>query len=406
MKCGLLGKKLGHSFSPKIHSMLGDYEYVLFEKNEEELTEFIRNGGWSGINVTIPYKKEVYKLLDECSTEAKSLESVNTVVRRNGKLYGDNTDVYGFNYLLEYSGVDVNNRKVLVLGSGGASVSVKYVLEKKGANVVIISRTGPDNYNNLERHYDASAIVNTTPVGMYPDNLKAPLDVKVFTKCEAVFDIVYNPLSTKLILDAKACGIKTYNGIRMLVAQALRSSEIFTDSVIDVNEIERINAILSDEMSDIVLIGMPGCGKTTVAAELSLRTGKPVYDCDGYICEQTGRTPAEIIREDGEEAFRIIETNALKDLCRMSGVIISTGGGCVTRSDNYPILHQNGKVIRLVRDLDLLAVEGRPLSEKNGIVELAKKREEMYREFADIEVNNNLTPSQTAEKIVGLLKNQ
>lgn len=400
MKCGLLGKKLGHSFSPMIHSRLGDYDYDLYEKNEEELEDFIRNGDWDGLNVTVPYKKEVFKLLDEVSETAKALGSVNTVVKRNGKIYGDNTDVYGFETLLLESGVDVKDKKTLILGSGGASVSVKYALDKAGAKVTIISRSGENNYDNIDKNADAQIIVNTTPVGMYPANLEAPLDISIFKECEAVFDIIYNPHRTKLMLDANGSGIKAFNGLTMLVAQAVRSSEIFTDSEIDRKVIRNITSEIKSMTENIVLVGMPGCGKSSVAVELSKLTGKEVFDSDEEISKKTGRKPSEIIREDGEEAFRTTETEVLKELGKKSGIIIATGGGCVTRERNYPILHQNGCVVRIKRDIDKLATSDRPLSQQKGLEALAKEREEMYQSFADFSAENDLSPKKTAEKIM------
>lgn len=401
-KCGLLGKKLGHSFSPRIHSFLGDYEYEIYEKTEDELEDFIKNGDWDGLNVTIPYKKEVIKFTDEVSDVVKELGSINTLVKRNGIIYGDNTDVYGFEMLLSFSGIDVSNKKTLILGSGGASVSVKYALEKAGAKVTIISRSGENNYDNLYRNIDAEIIVNTTPVGMYPDNLKAPLDISQFSKCEAVFDIIYNPLKTKLMLDAKKCGIKTYNGLYMLVAQAKKSSEIFTGTQIDKGVISEINSKLENDKRNIILIGMPGCGKSTVGKELSDITGKEMFDSDTEIFRVTGRKPSEIIINDGEEKFRSIETEVLKELGRKSGIILATGGGCVTREENYEILHQNGTVVRVERDIDKLATNDRPLSAE-GLKELAEKREKMYSGFADFCVKNDKNPKDAAERILSIM---
>lgn len=400
MKCGLLGKKLGHSFSPMIHSRLGDYEYDLYEKSEEELEDFIKNGDWDGLNVTVPYKKEVFKFLDEVSETAKALGSVNTVVKRNGKIYGDNTDVYGFEKLLSDSEVDVKGKKTLVLGSGGASVSVKYALLKAGADVTVISRSGENNYENIDKNADAKIIVNTTPVGMYPNNLETPLDVSIFKECEACFDIIYNPHRTKLMLDAEENGIKTFNGLMMLVAQAVRSSEIFTGSKIDKKVISEITAEINAMTENIVLIGMPGCGKSLVAKELSNRTGKEFFDSDEEVFKLVGRKPAEIIKADGEEAFRAVETKVLSELGKKSGIILATGGGCVTRKRNYPILRQNGCIVRILRSIDELATDGRPLSEMKGIQKLAEEREEMYCAFADCAVENNSTPKDVAEKIL------
>ena len=241
LKCGLLGRKLGHSISPKIHSMLADYSYELFEKEEDEVGAFIEAREYDGLNVTIPYKKTVFKYMDEVSEVAGRLGSITTIVKRaDGSLYGDNTDVFGFGELLRIFGAKTAGKKVLVLGSGGASVSVKYVLESLGANTVTVSRSGEDNYGNLFKHADASYIVNTTPVGMYPNVDESPIDPVLFEACEGIVDIVYNPSTTKLMKLAERVGIPSVNGLYMLVAQAAKSSALFRGVTADDKVIERI----------------------------------------------------------------------------------------------------------------------------------------------------------------------
>ena len=264
MRCGLLGEKLGHSYSPAIHAQLADYAYGLYEVAPEDLPAFLTGGDFDALNVTIPYKKAVIPYCAELSPIAQKLGSVNVLVRRaDGTLYGDNADAFGFEYLVRHSGIDVAGQKALVLGNGGASATIQAVLEQLGARVTVISRHGPDNYDNLDRHADARVIVNTTPVGMYPNTGRAAVDLRQFPQCAGVLDIVYNPARTALLLQAESLGIPCAGGLYMLVAQAKRSCEVFTDTVIDDAEILRIHRLLRQEMENIVLIGMPGSGKST-----------------------------------------------------------------------------------------------------------------------------------------------
>ncbi len=404
LKCGLLGKKLGHSYSPQIHSMLGEYEYGLYEKTEEELEDFVKNGAWDGLNVTIPYKKSVLPLCDELSDVAAAIGSVNTMVRRpDGRICGDNTDVYGFISLVKKSGIDVNSRKTLVLGSGGAAQAVLYGLAGLGAKTVVISRSGENNYGNLEIHSDAEIIVNTTPVGMYPDNLNSPLDLSVFKDLKGVIDVIYNPDKTGILLQAEERGIPFTNGLYMLVAQAKRSSERFTGTETGEDRIEEITDRLSKEMKNIVLIGMPGSGKTSVAKRLANKLGREIIDSDRRIEETAGMSIPEIFEKKGEEGFRKLETEVLREIGKQSGVILSTGGGCVTRKENYPFLHQNGVIFEIKRDTDRLTRRGRPLSQGN-LTEMFLKRAPMYAAFRDYEIDNNGTIEEAAEKIAEVMK--
>ena len=281
MECGLLGRKLGHSYSPQIHACLGDYSYTLFEKEPEEIADFLKNGDFTGLNVTIPYKKTVIPYLDELSPAAKKLGAVNTVVRReDGTLFGHNTDYFGFASLLKRSGLDVAGKKVLVLGSGGASNTLTAVLTGLGAEAVVISRSGENNYENLQRHEDAAVIVNATPVGMYPNTGVSPVDLKRFPKLEGGLDVIYNPARTQLLLDAEALHIPCANGLWMLVAQAKESAEYFTGTSIDDAAIAEIHANLAAQMANIVLIGMPGCGKSTIGALLADKLGRKLVSAD------------------------------------------------------------------------------------------------------------------------------
>ena len=330
MQCGLLGRKLGHSYSPQIHAMLGSYGYALFEKEPEALEDFLKNGNFTGLNVTIPYKKDVIPFLDELSDRAKRLGAVNTIVRKpDGRLIGHNTDYFGFETMLADSGIDVQGKKALVCGSGGASNTAVAVLREHGAHVVILSRSGPDNYQNLERHADAALIVNATPVGMYPNVDGAAIeDLSLFPKLEGVLDLIYNPARTKILLAAEKCGLKTENGLKMLVAQAKESAEWFSGAKIDDGVISTIYSSLWAQMENVILIGMPGCGKTTVGTILSGILGKKFLDADTELEARAGRPITEIIPRDGEAAFRKLESDVLKDLGKQSGLVIATGGGC------------------------------------------------------------------------------
>lgn len=405
MKCGLLGRKLGHSYSPQIHSYLGSYSYVLFEKEPEQLEDFLKNGDFSAINVTMPYKKDVIPYLDEISPVAQKLGSVNTIVRRkDGTLFGHNTDYFGFSSLVQRSGLMLAGKKVLVLGSGGASNTVVAVLQELGANTVIISRAGENHYGNLHLHRDAAAIVNTTPVGMYPNTGISPVDLSQFPKLEGVLDVVYNPARTQLLLDAEKLGLPCQSGLWMLVAQAKEASEYFTGQKIEDSMIDRIYGKLSGQMQNIILIGMPGCGKSTVAALLAEMLGRKAVDADEEIIRLAGKSIPAIFAEDGEEVFRSWETNVLGSLGKQSGLILATGGGCVTRAHNYPLLHQNGILFWLQRSLEQLPTDGRPLSQVNTPSALYEARKGMYEAFADHIIDNNGSPEETAAAILACLE--
>lgn len=393
---GLLGEKLGHSFSPQIHACLGDYEYKLFEVAPENLGDFLRSGTFEGLNVTIPYKKAVMPYLAEISENAKAIGSVNTItVLPNGTLRGDNTDYDGFLYLVRRSGVSVADKKALVLGTGGASLPVKKVLSDLGTReIVSISRSGENNYQNIDKHFDADLIVNTTPVGMYPNNLQSPLSLDGFAHLSGVLDIVYNPQKTKLVLDAEKRGIPAFSGLTMLVAQAKRAAELFLQTHIDDRKNDEIYENLSRQMKNIVLVGMPGCGKSTVGKALAKRLSRPFFDADEEIVKRAGKPIPEIFQAEGEASFRKIETEVLFDLCRQSGAVIATGGGAVTVPKNHDILRQNSLVVFINRDIAVLPTNGRPLSEQNDLHEMFCHRLPLYRAVCDFEVDGN-SPIQT-----------
>ena len=389
LRCGLLGGKLGHSYSPAIHHELGDYAYRLYEKTPEELPAFLTGGSFDGLNVTIPYKKAVMPYCAALSETARRVGCVNTLVRRaDGTLYGDNTDVFGFERMLHATGVCPEGKKALVFGSGGASATACDVLGRAGAQVVCISRSGADNYENLSRHRNAQILVNTTPLGMYPNNGAAPADLRAFPHCACVLDVIYNPARTALLLQAEALGIPHAGGLEMLVAQAVRSSEQFTGCTIPDARIAEITRTLSRAMQNIVLIGMPGCGKSTIGRLLAA------------VEAAAGCTIPEIFRADGEAAFRAQETAALRSLGARSGCVIATGGGCVTRAENYPLLHQNSVIVWLRRDAAHLSTRGRPLSQGADLPAMYAARAPLYARFSDCVADNNGAPEQTVENIL------
>lgn len=404
MQFGLLGKKLGHSYSPQIHSHLGDYPYDLFEKSPEELDDFLKNGDFDGLNVTIPYKKTVIPYCESLSPIAQRLGSVNTLIRRNdGKLVGHNTDYFGFKTMLLKSGVPVKDRLVVVLGAGGASNTVVAVLEEMDAIIHVISHK-ENTPETLSRNGDAVLLVNATPVGMYPNNGETPIDLGYFPKLEGVLDLIYNPARTRLLLDAEERGLVAVNGLEMLVAQAKESAEWFIHRAIPDGEIDRIYVELRNQMENIVLIGMPGSGKTTIGAKIAELSGRQHVDADTYLVEKAGRPISDIFAKDGEDAFRRLETEVLQELGKRSGLVISTGGGCVTRPENYSLIHQNGTIFRIRRDLELLPIEGRPLMQNTAKTDMFRVRDPLYNQFADYQIDNSTTPEAAAAEILHLLE--
>lgn len=404
-KSGLIGHKLGHSFSPEIHSHLADYEYKLYEMEEYEVGTFLDNCPLDALNVTIPYKKTVIPYLNYISDEAKRIGSVNTIVKRDGCLYGYNTDYFGFSYMVKRSGIEIEGKKVLLLGSGGASVTVNAVLSDMNAKeIIVISRTGENNYENIEKHSDADVIVNTTPVGMYPNNGKNPVVLEAFQKLSGVFDLIYNPSETKLLYDAKCLGIPFANGLSMLVAQGKKAAEIFTGEAVPDSEIDAIIKKIEEKTKNIVLIGMPGAGKSTAGKLLAEKLGRNFIDTDSIIEEKAKMPIPEIFSLYGEERFREIENEAITEAGKLSGAVIATGGGIVTREENRYPLKQNSVTVWLKRDLSLLPIAGRPVSQKNNLTELYEKRAPLYEDFADISICVSENTQVTAEGILDKLR--
>ena len=401
MICGLLGQKLGHSYSPQIHQKLSDYSYQLFETEPEQIEKFLKSEEFQGINVTIPYKKTVIPYCDSLTNQARKIGAVNTIVRRpDGTLIGHNTDYFGFSSMAQRTGVNFAGKKVLVLGSGGASNTVCCVMKELGAKVVVISRTGENNYQNLHLHKDCAAIVNTTPVGMYPHTGASPLDISIFPKLECVMDLIYNPLRTKLLSDAQDRGIVTENGLWMLVAQAKESAEWFMSQTITDEKIEEIYRQMKTQKENVVLIGMPGSGKSTTGRLLAEKLGRKFIDSDSVIEKKIGKPIREFLRADNEQEFRKIETEVLSEVCSQSDLVIATGGGCVTIPENLPILRQNGNVIWIKRDISQLSTAGRPLSQQQKLSDMYRIRKPLYEKFSDFTVDNTLSIEETVQSIL------
>lgn len=380
-KYGLLGAKLSHSISPEIHSRLGNYSYEIFETEPENLSDFLKAKNFSGINVTIPYKREVVKYLDELIGEAADTGVVNTIVNKDGRLLGYNTDCFGFRILLKTAGIGVSGKKCLILGNGGAAQSVLHVLTAEGAQSVQLLK------RNETPKPDAEIIINATPVGMWPETSGKIVNIKDFPNAEAAIDLIYNPFKTDFLIDAKLSGITAVNGLMMLVAQAVYSSFIWQGKECDLSKmLEESYRIYSRIITNntIVLIGMPGSGKTTVGGALAEKLGKKFIDIDAYITENFGKTPAKIIEEDGEDEFRKIETLALSMVCREKSIVLATGGGVVTREENYGIIAKNGIVCYLDTPLNMLATNGRPLTKIRGNPKLYEERKDAYERWADV----------------------
>lgn len=404
MDYGLIGARLGHSHSPRIHAALAGYDYQLRELKEEELTGFLEERSFRGINVTIPYKKAVMPFCAELGEGARRIGCVNTIVkRRDGSLYGDNTDYYGFCQTARRAGVTFAGRHVLILGSGGTSLTAFQAAEDLGAaSVERVSRSGELNYENVYRREETEIVVNTTPVGMFPKNGERAVDLSRFPKLQGVVDVVYNPLRTAFLLQAEALGVPAAGGLPMLVAQAQRASELFTGERIHEERMEAVLREVAAEVTNVVLIGMPGSGKSTVGAALARRLERPFVDADEEIVRRAGRSIPEIFAEDGEERFRALETEVLSDLGKRSGIVLATGGGAVLFERNLPLLRQNGRIYRITRDVSRLATCGRPLSSSpEHLREMEQERAPFYERAADVTVSND---GSTAETVAAMMR--
>ncbi len=380
MKYGLIGEKLGHSYSPTIHGFFGNKDYILNAFPREELDEFMTKKDFLGANVTIPYKEMVMPYC-QLSKEALEIGCVNTIVNRDGKLYGYNTDALGFKLCASKIGIDFTGKKVIILGSGATSKTASWVAETGGAREIIkISRSGVDNYDNISKHYDADILINTTPIGMYPNNQDCPIDIAPFTKLQGVIDVLYNPLKTKLVLQCEQLGIPAIGGLTMLVGQAIYAHNLYF-GLDDLSPLEEGLKKASEIFRNIALIGMPGVGKSTLGKALAKELGLNFVDTDKEITKVVGKTPAEIIKEQGEAAFRDIEAEIVAEIAKKTGQVIATGGGAVLREENRIALKQNSIIIYLHRNIENLATKNRPLS--TDLTELYNQRNPIYEKLAD-----------------------
>ncbi len=405
-KYGCIAKKLTHSFSKEIHAKLADYEYELIELNEDEIEAFFNKKEFNAINVTIPYKQTVIPYLDSLSDVAERIGAVNTIVNRNGNLYGYNTDYYGMKALTEKIGIDMKGKKVLILGTGGTSRTARILAEDMGASEVItVSRSKSENYITYEdavkEHCDADVIINTTPSGMYPDCESVPIDISVFSKLEGVMDAVYNPLCTNLVLNAKAKGIKAECGLYMLVMQAAHAVEKFLDTEIPKTVADSVFASVFASKENVVLTGMPGSGKSTVGKLLNI-DGFIFVDTDEEIEKRCGCSIKELISSKGEKFFRDLETEVIKDVSSKGCQIISTGGGAVLREENVNSLKRNGKLFFINADIGRLCpTDNRPLSDTaEKLKKLYNERIDIYKTTADVIVPDMATPQKEAEFIL------
>lgn len=403
MEYGLIGEKLGHSYSQMIHARLADYRYELKEVAPERLDAFIEARNFRGLNVTIPYKQAVMKHCADLSPEAMEVGSVNTlIVRPDGSLFGHNTDIDGFIYMLRRGEIDPAGAKAVILGSGGTSLTARAALTRLGAReIVTVSRKGPVDYAALyAEHADAEILVNATPVGMYPKNGASPVELDRLPKVRGVADVIYNPEKTALILAAQAKGIPAVSGLSMLVAQAREAAELFAGHAIPAGRVEDIVSEIGAQTLNLILVGMPGCGKSTLGQAVAAALQREFVDCDAEIVRRAGKSIPEIFAQDGEGAFRTLESGVLADVCRGHGLVISTGGGAVLRAENRNAMRQNGRVCLIRRALALLPRDGRPLSaSEDAVARLWEARRAAYETAADFPVENVGTVEEAAEKI-------
>ena len=408
MRYGLIGEKLGHSFSKDIHERIADYTFDLIPLSKEELKTFMEKKEFTALTVTIPYKKDVIPYLDEMDEHAKAIGAVNTIVNENGRLKGYNTDFTGFLYMVKKHNVHMEGKKVLIIGNGGASAAIQAVVQHEQAGSMVIVDVVPGNgaisYDEMfSSHLDAEIIINTSPIGMYPRIGNAPIDISMFHKCEAVLDVIYNPILTRLCFEAQEMDIKRVNGLEMLIAQAKQSVEFFLDKSIDDQIIDDIYQDMLRERCNIVLIGMPSAGKTTIGKMLEDRMQKEFNDLDDIIIEKAGKSIPEIFEESGEAGFRAIETEAAIEVSKLNNKIIATGGGTIKHKVNMDYLRQNGITIFIDRDVDKLISSdpNRPLSKSSdALAKMHAERLPLYQKYAAYVAVNNSDIESTVTEIV------
>ena len=413
MKYGCIGARLGHSFSPEIHAMLGAYDYRLHEVAENELASFLHTRDFRGINVTIPYKQAVIPYLDQISDTAAAIGAVNTIINRDGVLYGDNTDFYGLRSLIQRMGLNLLGKKVLILGTGGTSRTAHAVAESLGAaEIYLVSRhpgAGSIGYDEAIRsHADADILINTTPCGMFPDAEACPIDLSHFTCLQGVVDVIFNPLASQLVLTGRERGIPAQGGLYMLVAQAAAASALFTGVPVGLEKTEAIYQRLLRQKQNIVLIGMPGSGKTSVGRVIAEKLGRSFADVDEMIVAKAGKSISDIFAQDGEEAFRAMESNAIREISVQTGMVIATGGGSILRRENVRHLRLNGRLVLLDRPLSsLLPTEDRPLADsREKITALYQRREPVYRSCADVVAPGEDTVKETASAVLSAFEKE
>ena len=408
MEYGCIGEHLTHSFSKEIHNLLTDYDYQIREIPKEELDAFMVARPFKAINVTIPYKQDVIPFLSEIDPMAKEIHAVNTIVNKNGRLCGYNTDFYGMSRLIEYIGITLTNKKVLILGTGGTSLTARAIAHsQKAAKVIRVSRTPAEkdtiSYEQaLAQHQDAQIIINTTPCGMFPNPEGLPIDPAAFPKLEGVVDAIYNPLRSRLVLKAKQLGIPAQGGLYMLVAQAVRAVEHFLDTTLPADATNKVYEKLMAQKETIVLSGMPGSGKTTVGKLIAHRLGRPFVDMDDEMIKKIGCPIADYFAQYGEAAFREVEAQVAKEIIApLTGAVVATGGGAVLREDNVDHLRLNGRIYFIDRPLEqLCATDDRPTA--NSLEAMKQRYEERYDRYCstcDVHIHSNGIAQEVAEQI-------
>lgn len=398
---GLIGERLGHSHSKTLHGYLAEYSYDLWPMPKAEVDAFLRTDPFDGMNVTIPYKQTVIPYLAEMGETAKAVGAVNTIVRRvDGSLFGDNTDVYGMNVMAQRAQIDFAGKKTVILGSGGTSLTAQAVVRMNGGRFVVISRNGENHYGNLEKHADADYLINTTPVGMYPQTDASPVDLRLFPKLKGVLDVVYNPLRTRLLMQAEELDIPHEGGLSMLVYQAVRACELFTGETVSAQRAQMAEKALRKSVTNLVLVGMPGCGKSTVGALLAQKLSMPLVDLDNEIVKSAGMIIPEIFAKEGENGFRKREEEQVQRFCSMGGQVLVTGGGAVKRAENRQNLKMNGFVVHLTRRLNALSTDDRPLSKDRATLEsMWQERKPLYESCADCTIANDSTFENCVQQI-------